>query len=92
MPLGNPEETEVISVDENGTTITVTQGLSSLEIQNTGSADVAFGKPSTVTFARGILIYANGDRKSWENLPTGWTVRFITAAGKTTTLRRVNYV
>ena len=92
QPLGNPEDTATITVTAAVTTITISQGLSSLEIQNSGNNDVAFGKASTLTFARGILIYSQGDRKSWENLPTGWTVSFRCDSGKSTTLKRVNYV
>jgi hypothetical protein len=91
-PLGNPSDAANITVTDAVTTITVAQGLSSLEIQNSGDNNVAFGKASTLTFARGILLYRQGDRKSWENLTSGWTVSFRCDTGKTTTLKRVDYV
>jgi len=92
QPLGNPEEQANVSVTASGVTVTITQGLSFVEFQNTGLNDVAFGKASTLTFARGGLIYSGGDRKTFENVPSGWQITFKTDTSKTSTLRQINYV
>jgi hypothetical protein len=91
-PLGNPEDQDVITVTSAVQTITIGYGLSSLEIQNSGSNDIYYGKADTLTSARGGVIYSNGDRKSWENLPTGWKISIRCATGKTSTLRVIYYV
>ena len=91
QPLGSPEEQDVISVDENIITVTITLGLSSIEFQNTGKSDIVFGKASTLTFARGGLIYSQGDRKTFENIQAGWVISFRCDTGKSTSLRQIDY-
>ena len=89
--LQNPVEQDLVTVTDAGVTVTLDQGLASIEFQNTGSNDCAYGS-ATVTYAKGILLYAAGNPKSFENLPSGWKITFITDTGKTTTLRQVNYL
>lgn len=90
-PLGNPEESDPITITSAITTITITHGLASIEIQNTGNSNVAFGKASTLTYVRGGLIYAQGDRRTFENISAGWTISFRCDTGGTTILRRIDY-
>ncbi len=91
--LGNPEETAVISLTASVTTITVGNiGLHSIEFVNMGSSDCYYGKASTLTSDRGAPIFSNGGRRTFESIPSGWVISFRCATGKTTTLRRVNYV
>jgi hypothetical protein len=91
QPLGNPEEQTPISVTATAAEIEIYYGLRSVEFQNTGSNDVYFGKLSTLTSARGGIIYSNGDRKIFENIPSGWKISFLCETGKTSTLRRIDY-
>lgn len=90
--LGNPEEQAPLSITSTVQEITLTQGLASIEFQNTGTKDVYYGKRSTLTSSRGGIIYGNGDRKSFENIPSGWKISFLTKSGETSTLRQINYV
>lgn len=91
-PLGNPEEQTPITVTDIAQEIVLGYGYSSVELQNTGSNDIYFGKYSTLTSARGGVIYSNGDRKSFESCPTGWKVSVLCASGKTSTLRIIYYI
>ena len=92
MALGSPEDQTVINVSSTVQTITLDVGLSSIEFQNTGHNRVYYGKASTLTVARGGIIYGKGDRKVFENLPSNWKISFICAKNQTSKLRRLNYV
>ena len=92
MPLGNPEDQAALAITDTVQTVTISQGIWSVEFQNTGNKDVYYGKSSTLTSARGGIIYANGDRKSFENVATNWKISFICATGESSTLRQINYV
>ena len=91
-PLGNPEDQTPLTITDTPQEVTLGYGLSSLEAQNSGNSDIYYGKYSTLTSARGGIIYSAGDRKSWENCPTGWKISFVCATGKTSTLRLIYYV
>ena len=91
MPLGNPTEQTPFVISDVIHTVTVAQGIQSVEFVNMGSNDVYYGS-STVTSARGGPIYSGGDRRTFENIPSGWLISFICASGKSTTLRQINYV
>lgn len=90
MPLGNPEDQTPISVTGTPAQVQITHGLQSIEFQNLGNNDVYFGKLSTLTSNRGGVIYANGGVKTFENIPAGWKISFVTASGSST-LRRIDY-
>ncbi len=91
MPLGNPEEQTPITITDTATEIIVTHGIQSIEFQNIGDNDVAFGRIDTLTFARGGIIYSSGVNKVFENIPSGWKISFICDTGKTSTLKRIDY-
>ena len=90
-PLGNPTQKAVIVVTDVAQTITLTQGLMSMELQNSGQKNCYYGA-SDVTSDNGGILYSAGDRKSWENLASGWKVSLLCKSGETTTLRRIDYV
>jgi len=89
--LGNPEEQDAISVTATAQEVQLTHGLQSIEFQNLGNNDVYFGKLSTLTSARGGVIFSAGGSKTFENVGAGWRISFICASGKTSTLRRIDY-
>ena len=88
--LGNPEDQGTISVTTTAAETEITQGLQGIEFVNMGSADVYYGKLSTLTSARGAPIFSNGGRRTFENIPSGWKISFLTASG-TSTLRIIHY-
>jgi hypothetical protein len=88
--LGNPVDQTPISVTATAQEITISYGLKSVEFFNGDSADCYFGCIDTLTSVRGGVIYA-GQSKSFESIPSGWKISFVCAAGKSTTLRRVDY-
>ncbi len=90
-PLGNPTQRTPITVTDVVQTLTVTHGLTSLELQNTGQKDCYFGS-SSVTSSNGSIIFSGGDRKSWESLPSNWQVSVVCKSNEQTILRRVDYV
>lgn len=93
QPLGNPEDQNTISVSDSAAEITVGNiGFQSIEFVNMGRNDCFYGKLSTVTSARGAPIFSQGGRRTFENIQSGWKISFVCASGKTTTLRRINYV
>lgn len=91
-PLGSPTDQATISVTDSLKTITVENiGLQSIEFVNMGRNDCFYGGTS-VTAAKGAPIFSQGGRRSFEAIPSGWNISFICKSGKTTTLRRINYV
>jgi hypothetical protein len=90
MSLGNPEEQTPLSITDSAQEYQLTHGIQSIEFQNLGNNDIYFGKLSTLTSARGGVIYA-GSYKSFENVGAGWKVSFICASIKTSNLRVIQY-
>lgn len=91
-PLGNPEEQAALSITDAVQTVTISNAASAVEFQNTQGSDVYFGKASTLTSARGGIIYSGGNYKKFEDIPSGWKISFRCASGQTATLRQINYV
>ena len=89
-PLGNPEDQASITVTTTAQQVQVTHGLQSIEFINMGNKDIYYGKLSTLTSARGAPIYSQGGRRTFENIPAGWKISFITADG-TSELRILYY-
>jgi hypothetical protein len=90
-PLGNPTIATPITVTDTPVLLTVSHGIVSLELCNMGNNDCYFGD-STVTDSTGMPIFSSGVSKVWENLPSNFKVYLVCATGKTTDLRRINYV
>jgi len=89
--LGNPEEQTPLSITATAQEYQLTHGIQSIEFQNSGTKDVYFGKLSTLTSARGGVIYA-GSNKTFENVGAGWKISFLCATGNTSTLRVIKYL
>lgn len=87
--LGNPVPQTPLTITTVAQAISIPHGIISLELQNTGSNDVYFGD-SAVTSAKGGVIYSNGDRKVFENIPSNFTIYVLTASGSST-LRVIHY-
>lgn len=93
QPLGNPEDQTPIAVTQTPAEIIVENiGFQSIEFVNTGRNDCFYGKLSTLTSVRGAPIFSQGGRRTFENIQSGWKISFVCKTGKTTTLRRINYV
>lgn len=69
--------------------ITIGAGLRSIEIQNTGT-DLIYMGGSGVTDATGIKLFQN-QGKLFMNVKDTFSIYFICAAGKTSTLRVIEY-
>lgn len=90
MPLGNPADQSTISVTTTAAETEITVAMSAIEFINMGTQDVYYGKLSTLTSDRGAPISSNGRRRTFENIPAGWKISFLTASG-TSTLRVIHY-
>ncbi|CAK0754865.1 hypothetical protein CCP1ISM_50011 [Azospirillaceae bacterium] len=91
LPLGSPTQATPLTITDVAQAFTLPHGIISLEFQNTGSNDCYFGDKNVIS-TNGGVIYSNGDRKTFETLPSNWTVYLICATGKTTTLRIIKYL
>lgn len=90
-PLGNPTIVAPLTITDDAQLLTVPHGTISIEVCNMGVNDCYFGD-ETVTDLTGMPIFSSGVTKVWENLPSNFKVWLICAAGKTTQIRRVNYL
>lgn len=88
--LGNPEDQTTISVTTTPAETQITEKMSAIEFVNMGSVDVYYGKLSTLTSIRGAPIFSNGGRRTFEEIPAGWRISFVTASGGST-LRQIHY-
>lgn len=73
-----------VSVDENGTSITVPDGASSLHIQNVGTKRVYHGG-SDVGSSRGPFLNPT-DQFFYKNVKSGCQIYLITGSGDTSTI------
>lgn len=90
-PLGNPEIQTPLTITDTVQEVTITQGLISLEVQNTGNSDIYYGNSADLTSSNGLIIYSQGEKKSWENVPSNFKISFMCATGQTSTLRLIYY-
>ncbi len=75
------------TVDTNRKSVTATKRV--IEFQNIGTTDCYYGG-SSVTKTNGIALFSAGEKITFENVATNFTIYFITASGSTT-LRIVEY-
>ncbi len=78
------------TVNDGRVSVTLTSGKRSMTIENNGVNDAFYGN-STVTSTNGKTLFAHGESVHFSNCRDGFTLFFITATGKTTTLRIIEF-
>lgn len=91
LPLGSPVQRTPITIIDVAQAITLPHGIMSIQIQNTGNSDCYVGNAS-VTSANGLILYSQGDRMTFETLPSNFKLYLICESGKTTTVRILDFL